>query len=94
MSTHRTHVVLPDELVSQIDALVGQRKRSAFLAEVAEREVRRRRLLNLLEKPGPFWKPEDHTEIEEAGGAYAWVKKMRHESEQGFRKRTQSKKRK
>jgi Arc/MetJ-type ribon-helix-helix transcriptional regulator len=94
MGDHRTHVVLPEELVAQIDALVGQRKRSAFLAEVAQREVRRRGLLKLLEKPGPFWKPEDHPEIDEAGGAYEWVKNMRRESERGFLKRTRAKKRK
>jgi metal-responsive CopG/Arc/MetJ family transcriptional regulator len=39
----RAHVVLPDELLEQIDELVGKRKRSEFIAEVLEREVRRRR---------------------------------------------------
>ena len=48
MGSLRTHVILPEKLVAEIDALVGQRGRSAFLAEVAEREVKRRRLLELL----------------------------------------------
>ena len=56
---------------SEIDALVGQRKRSAFLAEVAAREVRRRRLLALLDKETPLWDPAEHPNIEEAGGAAA-----------------------
>lgn len=93
MSTQRTHVVLPDELVAEIDALVGQRKRSAFLAEVAEREVRRRRLLKLLERPERLWNAADHPEIDKAGGAAAWVKKLRQEAEKGFLKRTRAKKR-
>jgi hypothetical protein len=84
---------LREGLVAQIDALVGLKRRSAFLAEVAEQEIRRRRLLKLLEMPGPLWNPADHPEIEKAGGAAAWVKKLRQEAEQGFIKRTRAKKR-
>ncbi len=66
MGHQRTHVVLPETLVAEIDALVGQRKRSAFLAEVAAREVRRRRLLALLARDAPPWNPAEHPEIERA----------------------------
>jgi len=34
-STRRAHVVLPKDLVRQIDKIVGARGRSAFLAELA-----------------------------------------------------------
>jgi len=47
--TVRTHVVLPKKLVDEIDALVGKRKRSEFIAESLEEllvGVRQRRLLN------------------------------------------------
>jgi hypothetical protein len=79
MATTRTHVVLPDELLKRIDALVGTRGRSAFLAEVAEKEVRRRNLLAFLNDPEPAWKSEDHPELK--NGAAAWVRKMRREDE-------------
>jgi hypothetical protein len=87
MGMHRTHVVLPDKLVAEIDALVGQRRRSAFLAEVAEREVKRRRLLDLLTRKEPLWDPADHPEIDAAGGAAAWVGKMRREADRASRRR-------
>jgi hypothetical protein len=77
MSPQRTHIILPEKLVAGIDELVGQRKRSAFLAEVAGREVRRCRLLKLLERPEPLWNPADHPEIEQAGGAATWVRSLR-----------------
>ncbi len=93
MAPHRTHIILPEALVAEIDALVGQRRRSAFLAEIAAREVRRRRLIAVLERDDPPWKPADHPEIEEAGGAAAWVKALRREAEQGFEKRTRAKER-
>ncbi len=36
----------------------------------------RRRLLEILSRSAPAWDPADHPEIEEAGGAAAWVKKL------------------
>ncbi|MBE7520347.1 MAG: hypothetical protein HS107_13995 [Thermoflexaceae bacterium] len=39
--TVRTHVVLPKRLVDEIDALVGKRKRSEFIAAELEAAVRR-----------------------------------------------------
>jgi len=85
MGDTRTHVVLPEKLIRDIDELVGKRGRSAFLAEVAEREVRRRRLRALLEQPGPWWNPEDHPELRR--GAAAWVRKLRQEGERIRNKR-------
>jgi polysaccharide deacetylase 2 family uncharacterized protein YibQ len=37
----RTHVVLPDELVEEIDRLVGPRKRSRFIEKAVREQVRR-----------------------------------------------------
>lgn len=85
MATTRTHVLLPAEVLREIDALVGQRGRSAFLAEVAQQEVRRRKLLAILDGEVPAWKARDHPELKR--GAAAWVSKMRR-SEQKLRDRT------
>jgi hypothetical protein len=82
MATTRTHVILPADVLRAIDALVGQRGRSAFLAEVALQEVRRRKLLALLDRKEPTWKDQDHPELKH--GAAAWVSKMRR-SEQKLR---------
>jgi hypothetical protein len=85
MATIRTHVVLPEEVLKGIDALVGKRGRSAFLADLASREVKRRKLMALLSEPGPIWKSEDHPELKH--GAAAWVRKTRREDEQRRLKR-------
>jgi hypothetical protein len=63
MATTRTHVILPAEVLREIDALVAQRGRSAFLAEIAQQEVRRRKLLALLDRKEPAWKAKDHPEL-------------------------------
>ncbi len=84
MAGKRTHVVLPDALVAEIDAIVGKRGRSRFLADIASREVRRLRTLRALERAAGSWKDKDHPELK--GGAARWVKKLRRESEARFKR--------
>ena len=51
----RTHVVLSEQLVKDIDQLGGGRQRSSFLTQAAERELMRRRQLKALDELVP-WK--------------------------------------
>src|SRR5438034_490713 len=69
MSTRRTHVLLPEDLIQEIDELVGPRGRSAFLVDTARNEVRRQRLLQFLQNTEAAWKDEDHPDLESAGAA-------------------------
>ncbi len=82
MSRIRTLVQVPPDVVKDIDALVGPRKRSAFLIELARREIKRQRLLRVFDDTEPIWKDEDHPEL--AQGADAWVRQMRAEAEARF----------
>lgn len=77
MRYRRTHVMLPDDLLAEIDALVGQRQRSAFLVEVLREEVNRRRLLKILDNPEPVLKDTDYPEFRD--GSEAWVRRLREE---------------
>jgi hypothetical protein len=79
MGSQRAHIVLPQELVVEIDAMVGPRGRSAFLVETARAELRRRRLLSFMRDDRPIWKDQDHPELAE--GTQPWVKKIRSQSE-------------
>jgi hypothetical protein len=79
MTTKRAHVLLPDDLLREIDSLVGSRGRSAFLVETARTEVRRQKLLQFLEDDTPAWKDAAHPEL--AKGAANWVRKSRAESD-------------
>jgi hypothetical protein len=78
MSTLRAHIVLPAELVQEIDDLVGPRGRSAFLVETASKEVKRRKLLAFLESQEPVWHDKDHPELV-AQGTAGWVRALRDE---------------
>lgn len=79
MKTKRAHILLPYDLVREIDAIVGPRGRSAFLVETAREAVRRRKLLEFLEGDSPGWKDADHPEL--AKGTEAWVRQLRRESD-------------
>lgn len=86
MSTKRTHVVLADELVKDIDRLVGTRQRSVFLAEAAKEKLMRHRQIEALKAAVSAWKDKDHPELKQ--GSAKWVRKLRQESERRFKKVT------
>ena len=65
MNTKRTHVVLSEQLVKDIDTLVGSRQRSSFLTLAAERELMRLRQLKALEAAVGAWKDKDHPELKD-----------------------------
>lgn len=79
MGSQRAHIVLPHELIQEIDSVVGPRGRSAFLVETARAELRRRRLLSFLRNDQPIWQDQHHPEF--ASGTGTWVKQLRRESE-------------
>jgi Arc/MetJ-type ribon-helix-helix transcriptional regulator len=84
VSTKRTHVVLEEQLVEDIDRLVGARQRSSFLSEAARKELLRRRQIEALKSAAGAWKDKDHPELKPGSGR--WVRKMRQESERRFKK--------
>lgn len=62
--SRRVHIVVPEELTAELDRMVGKRGRSSLIAELIEREIRRRRFEEALEAAeglftddkSPHWK--------------------------------------
>jgi len=79
----RTHVVLSEDLVKDIDAMVGSRKRSSFITQAAEKELMRLRQVEALKAAAGAWKDKDHPELKE--GAAIWVRELREENERSLR---------
>ena len=84
MSIRRTHVVIPEQLVADIDQVVGKRRRSQFLVQAATRELMRQRQLAAISQAAGAWKDEDHPELK--AGSAAFVKRLRQESERRLKK--------
>jgi hypothetical protein len=84
MSRQRAVIQIPSQLAAELDQLAGPGHRSEFAVEVLNREVQRRRLLKIFENKEPIWKDEDHPEL--AQGSEAWVRQLRQEAEDRFRR--------
>ncbi|MGD0499272.1 MAG: hypothetical protein ABSC23_12645 [Bryobacteraceae bacterium] len=82
----RTHVVLSDQLVKDIDALVGSRRRSGFITQAAEKELVRLRQIEALKAAAGAWKDKDHPELKR--GSARWVRKLRLEGERRLKPAT------
>ena len=80
----RTHVVLSEQLVRDIDTVVGARQRSSFLTQAAEKELMRLRQVKALKAAAGAWKDKDHPELKQ--GSVKWVQKLRQESERRFKR--------
>ncbi|HZQ52331.1 MAG TPA: hypothetical protein VFB14_09050 [Bryobacteraceae bacterium] len=80
MRRKRAHIVLPEDLLAEVDRLVGENGRNAFLAELVRHEVQRRNLLTALREARGSWKGEDHPELQE--GSEVFVERLRRENEE------------
>ena len=73
----RTHIILPEGLVEEIDNLVGKRKRSRFVKEAITEKLRRGALLNALKETTGILSAEEHPEWETPEKVVTWVKESR-----------------
>lgn len=83
----RAHIVLPDELIRQVDAAVGKRKRSRFVADALREKLKREALLIALEKTAGILSAESHPEWATSRKAAAWVHETRRTGERTERGR-------
>ena len=77
----RTHIVVPDGLIAAIDARVGQRKRSRFIAEAIEEKLRRADLIEAFEEVAGSLADVDIPGRETPESTSQWVHDMRHHPE-------------
>jgi len=59
----RTNVILPDELLKEVDRIVGPRRRSAFIAEAVRERLARLKFLKALEQAAGAWSDESHPDL-------------------------------
>ena len=89
VSTSRTHITLPVEILADLDRLVEKRNRSRFIADALRDALLIARQKEALREAAGSWKDKDHPELKD--GSAAWVKKLRRESEARFKKQFRDK---
>ena len=77
----RAHVVLPDELLRDVDARVGQRRRSEFIQEAIEEKLTRLSRLEAFERVVGSLKDVDTPGWETPEAAAQWVHDLRYHPE-------------
>jgi metal-responsive CopG/Arc/MetJ family transcriptional regulator len=73
----RTHVVISEGVISEIDRVVGKRRRSRFLEEAAKEKLERVKLEEALDGAFGSITPEDHPHWRNDEAAAEWVRKSR-----------------
>jgi metal-responsive CopG/Arc/MetJ family transcriptional regulator len=73
----RTHVLLPKDVVEEIDRSVGERRRSGFLAEAAREKLERQRRVQTLERFAGWLKDVDIPGWETPEATAEWVHRQR-----------------
>jgi len=76
-TTVRTHLVVPRELIEQVDELVGQRGRSRFFAEAAGEKLGRLRLSDVVRRMAGSLAEVDIPGWESGESSEAWVRALR-----------------
>lgn len=71
----RTHVIIPEELIREVDRLSGKRKRSQFIARAIKREIQRLNYIVAVRETSGIWEDNDHPELKD--GSKNWVRTLR-----------------
>ena len=82
----RTHIVMPKELLAEVDKLVGPRKRSAFVAQAAAEKLTRLRLKKAARNVAGSLANRDIAGWESSEGAASWVHGLRVEADERRKK--------
>lgn len=83
----RTHVIIEEDIVKEIDRLVGKKKRSSFISEATKKELKKLKQLSVIKKLRGVWKDADHPELAGKDGTCKWLRKLRSEDEKILRKK-------
>lgn len=75
----RTNLLLPEDLVREVDRIAGPRNRSRFFAEAAAAKLKRERLRQAFEQAAGIAKAEDYPHWATSEDVVAWVRELRAE---------------
>ena len=76
----RTNLLLPKELVDEVDHFAGARGRSRYVAEALRARLKRDRLKEVIEQTAGVLRPEDYPEWSTSEKVVEWVRARRRET--------------
>jgi hypothetical protein len=79
----KAHLVLPREILEEVDRIAGKKKRSLFIAEAAREKIEKERFLKILEETHGAWGDDNHPELRSPKDMERYLRRTR----QSYRKR-------
>jgi metal-responsive CopG/Arc/MetJ family transcriptional regulator len=79
----KAHLVIPRDILEEVDQIAGKRKRSLFIAEATREKLQRERFLRTLEETQGVWSNKNHPDLKTARDMEQFVSDKR----QSYRKR-------
>ncbi len=76
----RTNLLLPKELVDEVDHFAGARGRSRYVAEALRARLKRDHLKEMIEKTAGAWSAADYPEFATSEKVVEWVRARRAEA--------------
>lgn len=75
----RTNLLLPKDLIDEVDHVAGERGRSRYVAEALRLRLKRDRLKEAIAKTAGAWSAEDYPEFATSEKVVEWVRARRAE---------------
>ena len=79
----RTNLLLPKELVDEVDRFAGERGRSRYVAEALRARLKRDQLMEAIEKTAGAWSAAEYPEFATSEQVVEWVRTLRAEVTDG-----------
>ena len=83
----RAHVVLAEDLIRDVDAVVGKGKRSRFIEEAVREKLRQEKLLSALAETAGILSADDYPEWETPEKVASWVRELRQQRDRRLERR-------
>jgi hypothetical protein len=62
----KAHLVIPHDILEEVDQIAGKRKRSSFIAEATREKLERERFLKILDETQGAWSDKNHPDLKTA----------------------------
>jgi hypothetical protein len=73
----KTHLVLPQEILEEVDRIAGKRGRSHFIAQATQEKLERERFLRTLEETKGTWSDKRHPELKTSRDTERYLRERR-----------------
>jgi len=79
----KAHLVLPRDILEEVDQIAGKRKRSLFIAEATREKLQKERFLKTLDETQGAWSDKNHPDLKTTRDMEQFISDKR----QSYRKR-------